>query len=36
MTSCLLSGTIVRKTGDGIIDGTWTDKLYYLGQVICK
>ena len=20
-----LSGTIVRKTGDGIIDGTWTD-----------
>ena len=21
----VLSGTIVRKTGDGIIDGTWTD-----------
>ena len=27
-----LSGTIVRKTGDGIIDGTWTDAwAYYLG-----
>ena len=27
-----LSGTIVRKTGDGIIDGTWTDAWsYYLG-----
>ena len=28
-----LSGTIVRKTGDGIIDGTWTDAwAYYLGS----
>ncbi len=27
-----LSGTIVRKTGDGIIDGTWTDAwAYYFG-----
>ena len=27
-----VSGTIVRKTGDGIIDGTWTDAwAYYLG-----
>ena len=27
-----LSGTIVRKTGDGIIDGTWTDAwAYYVG-----
>jgi hypothetical protein len=27
-----LSGTIVRKTGDGIIDATWTDAwAYYLG-----
>ena len=27
-----ISGTIVRKTGDGIIDGTWTDAwAYYLG-----
>ena len=27
-----LSGTIVKKTGDGIIDGTWTDAwAYYLG-----
>ena len=27
-----LSGTIVRKTGDGFIDGTWTDAwAYYLG-----
>ena len=28
-----LSGTIVRKTGDGIIDGTWTDAwAYYFGS----
>ncbi len=28
-----LSGTIVRKTGDGIIDATWTDAwAYYLGS----
>jgi len=28
-----LSGTVVRKTGDGIIDGTWTDAwAYYLGS----
>jgi outer membrane cobalamin receptor len=28
-----VSGTIVRKTGDGIIDGTWTDAwAYYLGS----
>jgi iron complex outermembrane receptor protein len=27
-----VSGTIVRKTGDGFIDGTWTDAwAYYLG-----
>ena len=27
-----LSGTIVRKTGDGLIDGTWTDAwAYYVG-----
>ena len=27
-----ISGTIVRKTGDGLIDGTWTDAwAYYLG-----
>ena len=27
-----VSGTVVRKTGDGIIDGTWTDAwAYYLG-----
>ena len=28
-----ISGTIVRKTGDGFIDGTWTDERwgYYLG-----
>ena len=27
-----LSGTVVRKTGDGIIDGTWTDAwAYYFG-----
>ena len=27
-----LSGTIVRKTGDGLIDGTWTDAwAYYFG-----
>ena len=27
-----LSGTIVRKTGDGLIDGTWTDAwAYYAG-----
>jgi len=27
-----ISGTIVRKTGDGFIDGTWTDAwAYYLG-----
>jgi len=27
-----LSGTVVRKTGDGIIDGTWTDAwAYYVG-----
>jgi len=27
-----LSGTVVRKTGDGIVDGTWTDAwAYYLG-----
>ena len=27
-----LSGTIVRKTGDGLIDGTWTDAwAYYIG-----
>jgi hypothetical protein len=27
-----LSGTVVRKTGDGLIDGTWTDALaYYVG-----
>ena len=27
-----LSGTLVRKTGDGIIDGTWTDAwAWYLG-----
>jgi len=27
-----LSGTIVRKTGDGFIDGTWTDAwAYYVG-----
>ena len=27
-----LSGTVVRKTGDGIINGTWTDAwAYYLG-----
>ncbi len=27
-----LAGTIVRKTGDGIIDGTWTDAwAYYFG-----
>jgi iron complex outermembrane recepter protein len=27
-----VSGTIVRKTGDGLIDGTWTDAwAYYLG-----
>ena len=27
-----LSGTLVKKTGDGIIDGTWTDAYaYYLG-----
>ena len=27
-----LSGTIVRKTGDGIIDATWTDAwAYYMG-----
>ena len=24
-----LSGTIVRKTGDGLIDGTWTDAWAY-------
>ena len=23
-----LSGTIVRKTGDGFIDGTWTDACF--------
>ena len=28
-----LSGTVVRKTGDGIIDGTWTDAwAYYFGS----
>ena len=28
-----LSGTLVRKTGDGIIDATWTDAwAYYLGS----
>jgi len=28
-----LSGTIVRKTGDGFIDGTWTDAwAYYFGS----
>ena len=28
-----LSGTVVRKTGDGFIDGTWTDAwAYYLGS----
>jgi len=28
-----ISGTIVRKTGDGIVDGTWTDAwAYYLGS----
>mgnify|MGYP003663101283 CR=1 FL=1 len=28
-----LSGTIVRKTGDGFIDGTWTDAwAYYVGS----
>ena len=28
-----VSGTIVRKTGDGFIDGTWTDAwAYYLGS----
>jgi len=28
-----LSGSIVRKTGDGIIDGTWTDAwAYYVGS----
>ena len=28
-----LSGTIVRKTGDGVIDGTWTDAwAYYFGS----
>ena len=28
-----LSGTLVRKTGDGIIDFTWTDfSCYYLGS----
>jgi iron complex outermembrane receptor protein len=28
-----VSGTVVRKTGDGIIDGTWTDAwAYYLGS----
>jgi len=27
-----LSGTVVRKTGDGLIDGTWTDAwAYYVG-----
>ena len=27
-----ISGTIVRKTGDGLIDGTWTDAWeHYLG-----
>jgi len=27
-----LSGTVVRKTGDGIVDGTWTDAwAYYFG-----
>ena len=27
-----LSGTVVRKTGDGVIDGTWTDAwAYYFG-----
>ena len=27
-----LSGTIVRKTGDGVIDKTWTDAwAYYVG-----
>ena len=30
-----LSGTIVRKTGDGFIDGTWTDAwAYYAVQVM--
>ena len=28
-----LSGTVVRKTGDGLIDGTWTDAwAYYFGS----
>ena len=33
MINPTLSGTIVRKTGDGLIDGTWTDVIsqYYVG-----
>ena len=31
-----MSGTIVRKTGDGFIDGTWTDGLGLLFRnIIC-